>query len=37
MDIVYYSRAERFAGESKYPLRKMLGLAAALHHREKFI
>jgi polyisoprenyl-phosphate glycosyltransferase len=25
--IVYYSRAERFAGESKYPLRKMLGLA----------
>jgi glycosyltransferase involved in cell wall biosynthesis len=25
--IVYYSRAERFAGESKYPLRKMVGLA----------
>ncbi len=25
--IVYYSRAERFAGESKYPLRKMLALA----------
>ena len=23
----YYDRAERFAGESKYPLRKMLGLA----------
>jgi hypothetical protein len=26
-DIVYYERAERFAGESKYPLRKMLALA----------
>lgn len=26
-DIVYYERQERFAGESKYPLRKMLGLA----------
>ncbi len=26
--IVYYDRAERFAGESKYPLRKMLALAA---------
>jgi glycosyltransferase involved in cell wall biosynthesis len=25
--IVYYDRAERFAGESKYPLHKMLGLA----------
>lgn len=25
--IVYYTRSERFAGESKYPLRKMLGLA----------
>lgn len=25
--IVYYDRAERFAGESKYPLRKMLGFA----------
>jgi glycosyltransferase involved in cell wall biosynthesis len=24
---VYYDRAERFAGESKYPLSKMLGLA----------
>jgi len=24
---VYYARAERFAGESKYPLRKMLALA----------
>lgn len=24
---VYYDRAERFAGESKYPLRKMLGFA----------
>lgn len=24
---VYYERAERFAGESKYPLKKMLGLA----------
>jgi glycosyltransferase involved in cell wall biosynthesis len=23
----YYDRAERFAGESKYPLKKMLGLA----------
>ncbi len=26
--IVYYERNERFAGESKYPLRKMLALAA---------
>lgn len=26
-DRVYYDRAERFAGESKYPLRKQLGLA----------
>jgi len=26
-DQVYYDRAERFAGESKYPLRKMLALA----------
>ena len=25
--IVYYSRSERFAGESKYPLRKMIALA----------
>jgi polyisoprenyl-phosphate glycosyltransferase len=25
--VVYYDRAARFAGESKYPLRKMLGLA----------
>ena len=25
--IVYYDRADRFAGESKYPLRKMLALA----------
>lgn len=25
--IVYYERAERFAGESKYPLRRMLSLA----------
>jgi glycosyltransferase involved in cell wall biosynthesis len=25
--VVHYSRAERFAGESKYPLRKMLALA----------
>jgi glycosyltransferase involved in cell wall biosynthesis len=25
--VVYYSRRERFAGTSKYPLRKMLGLA----------
>jgi glycosyltransferase involved in cell wall biosynthesis len=25
--VVYYDRAERFAGESKYPLKKMLGLA----------
>jgi hypothetical protein len=24
---VYYDRSERFAGESKYPLKKMLGLA----------
>lgn len=26
-DVVYYERAERFAGESKYPLKKMLMLA----------
>ncbi|WP_455813018.1 glycosyltransferase family 2 protein [Pseudomonas graminis] len=26
-DKVFYSRAERLAGESKYPLRKMIGLA----------
>lgn len=26
-DVVEYERAERFAGESKYPLKKMLGLA----------
>lgn len=26
-DCVYYNRAERFAGESKYPLSKMIGLA----------
>lgn len=26
-DCVYYDRAERFAGESKYPLRKMVGFA----------
>ncbi len=26
-EIVYYERAERFAGESKYPLKKMLGFA----------
>lgn len=26
-DYVYYNRAERFAGESKYPLRKMLAFA----------
>ena len=26
-DTVYYERAERFAGESKYPLKKMLALA----------
>jgi glycosyltransferase involved in cell wall biosynthesis len=25
--IVYYDRSERFAGESKYPLKRMLGLA----------
>jgi glycosyltransferase involved in cell wall biosynthesis len=25
--VTYYDRTERFAGESKYPLRKMLGLA----------
>lgn len=25
--IVYYTRSERYAGESKYPLRRMLGLA----------
>lgn len=27
-DIVYYERGERFAGESKYPLKKMLAFAA---------
>lgn len=27
-DVVYYERAERFAGESKYPLKKMLQFAA---------
>jgi glycosyltransferase involved in cell wall biosynthesis len=26
-EIIYYERASRFAGESKYPLHKMLGLA----------
>lgn len=26
-DVVYYDRGERFAGESKYPLKKMLALA----------
>ncbi len=26
-DVVYYERKERFAGESKYPLKKMLGFA----------
>jgi glycosyltransferase involved in cell wall biosynthesis len=26
-DVVYYERGERFAGESKYPLKKMLALA----------
>ncbi len=26
-DVVYYERGERFAGESKYPLSKMLGFA----------
>ena len=26
-EIVYYDRAERFAGESKYPMRKMIALA----------
>src|SRR5262249_28949907 len=26
-DVVYYDRAKRFAGESKYPLRKMVALA----------
>lgn len=26
-DVVYYKRAERFAGESKYPLKKMLSFA----------
>ena len=26
-DSVYYERAERFAGESKYPLKKMLSFA----------
>jgi hypothetical protein len=27
-DIVYYERGERFAGKSKYPLRKMLSFAS---------
>jgi len=27
-DVVYYERGERFAGESKYPLKKMLSFAA---------
>ena len=27
-DVVYYERGERFAGESKYPLKKMLHFAA---------
>ena len=26
-EVVYYERAERFAGESKYPLKKMLSFA----------
>mgnify|MGYP001032612555 CR=1 FL=1 len=26
-DVVYYERGERYAGESKYPLRKMLSFA----------
>ena len=26
-DVIYFERAERFAGESKYPLKKMLALA----------
>ena len=26
-EVVYYERAERYAGESKYPLKKMLGFA----------
>jgi hypothetical protein len=26
-DVVYYQRHERFAGESKYPLKKMIGFA----------
>ena len=26
-DVVYYDRSERFAGESKYPLKKMLAFA----------
>ena len=26
-DVVYYERKERFAGESKYPLKKMLSFA----------
>lgn len=26
-DVVYYNRAERFAGQSKYPLRKMMNFA----------
>ena len=26
-DVVYYERAERFAGESKYPLKKMIAFA----------
>ena len=26
-DVVYYERSERFAGESKYPLKKMISFA----------
>lgn len=26
-EIVYYKRGERFAGESKYPLKKMISFA----------
>ncbi len=26
-DVVYYERSERFAGESKYPMKKMIGFA----------
>ena len=29
-DVVYYDRSERFAGESKYPLKKMLALVLSL-------